>query len=157
MLTQEKLKKLLHYSPETGEFRWRVFRGNTAKAGSVAGCLKSDGYRTLHVGGRLHMEHRLAHLYMTGEWPPHEIDHINGNRADNRWCNLRQATRSQNCMNMGGGPSKGVSFYPRYGKWVARIKRDGRRHFLGYFNTETEARDAYSNASALLHGEFGKS
>ena len=50
MLTQEKLKKLLHYSPETGEFRWRVFRGNTAKAGSVAGCLKSDGYRTLHVG-----------------------------------------------------------------------------------------------------------
>lgn len=90
MLTQERLKELLTYEPATGVFRWRERRGNQGGGcvapGDEAGSVYKNGYRMIGVGGRRYGAHRLAFLYMTGAFPPAEVDHINGVPADNRWC-----------------------------------------------------------------------
>lgn len=97
-LTAESLRELLHYDPQTGIFTWRVTRGNL-KACSRAGSMKEDGYIRVCIGERRYHAHRLAWLYVTGDWPVEEIDHINRNKADNRFTNLRPATRSTNEQN----------------------------------------------------------
>jgi hypothetical protein len=94
-LTVERLRELLTYDPETGELRWRVTRRRAAK-GSLAGTLNRNGYRNIEVEQRCYKAHRLAWLYVTGEWPKETIDHINCKRDDNRWANLRQATTAEN-------------------------------------------------------------
>ena len=92
MLTQARLKKLLSYNTDTGEFRWRVTRRGAARAGSVAGCVRHDGYVRIAIDGKRYLAHRLAWLYVHGELVP-ELDHANGVRSDNRLDNLRPATR----------------------------------------------------------------
>jgi len=100
MLTQARLKAVLFYNPETGIFLWRHHRYNRLIAGTRAGSLhKSVGYRRIKFDGKEHREHRLAVLYMTGEFPPDQVDHINGTRTDNRWKNLRCVDRHQNHKN----------------------------------------------------------
>lgn len=91
-LTAGRLKELLTYDPETGVFIWRGWRSGSAVAGSVAGSLHSDGYVCIKIGRCLYRAHRLAFLYMTGSRPIGQVDHINMNRADNRWCNLRETS-----------------------------------------------------------------
>lgn len=99
-LTAERLRKLLHYDPETGEFTRLHDRGKRFKAGSVSGCLDhSTGYWRVRIDDCLYHGHRLAFLYMTGEWPKHEVDHMNGRRSDNRWSNLRDVASSVNQQN----------------------------------------------------------
>lgn len=100
MLSQEYLKSILHYDPETGILSWKVDR-RRVKIGQIAGylCL---GYVAIGIDGKLYKGHRLAWLYMTGEWPKDEIDHINRTKHDNRWVNLREATKEQNCDNRKG-------------------------------------------------------
>ena len=101
---------------------------------------------------------RLAWLYMTGQWPAHEIDHKDGCRANNVWANLREATRVENVINsdreLGKSGSRGVKYVPRINKWIARIARGGQRKHLGSFDTAEEAHEAYLQAAKDIHREF---
>ena len=91
-LTAARLRKMLHYDPETGVFT-RLWTGN------VTGCPDAKGYLRIAADGRSYRAHRLAVLYMTGAWPSEQIDHINQVRTDNRWSNLRPATNGENGAN----------------------------------------------------------
>lgn len=161
MLTQQRLKELLYYDPETGIFTRLVGRsGPRARAGDVAGCDNGKGYIRIYVDGKPYKAHRLAWFYMHGEWPE-EIDHRNGERADNRLSNLRPVTRQQNNLNQSIYRSntsglKGVSFYKATGKWKAQIQVNGRKIGLGYYQTKEQAHQAYVAAARELHGEFAR-
>lgn len=97
-ITRERLGELLSYDPETGVFTRLVHRGSE-RAGSMAGSPTPDGYLQITVDRRVYRVHRLAWFYMTGEWPKNQIDHIDLNRTNNRWSNLRDATNAQNNAN----------------------------------------------------------
>lgn len=145
----------LHYDDETGEFRWKGTFGKRAIAGCAAGAVTSLGYVSIRINGRAYQAHRIAWLIKTRAWPIADIDHINGVRSDNRWCNIRQATRSQNCMNRpiprnNTSGYKGVSFHRHSRKWYAHISGK----CIGYFMTPEQASDAYERASSALFGEF---
>ena len=156
-LTAERLRQLLHYSPETGLFYWRVKRGSVA-AGAEAGTWHGNGYRKIHIDGVPHYAHRLAWLYVHGEHPAGEIDHRNGNPADNRISKLRQASRAQNVRNTSRRNRRsGFKGVVRHGgKWRARIAVDRRRIELGIFSTAEEAAAAYDDAARLYYGEFAR-
>lgn len=141
-ITAEEVRAAVAYNPETGTFT-RVVRGIARQTGS-----KSCGHVVVWVSGRLYKAHRLAWLYMTGEWPPEEIDHINQNGQDNRWCNLRLASRAENTMNRHYRRKqdlpRGVTFDAN--KYRATIRIDGKHRHLGRFNTPEEAHAAYLSA-----------
>jgi HNH endonuclease len=99
-LTAERLRELLSYDPTTGQWTWLVTRGSTAPAGSIAGTIYSNGYRYITIDYRRYFSSRLAFLYMTGEWPQHEVDHIDRCSSNDKWDNLRPATRSENNANL---------------------------------------------------------
>jgi hypothetical protein len=140
-LTQENLKDVLHYDPETGNFTRLKNKGS--KSPSVGTLL--NGYLRIGVGQKIYAAHRLAWLYMTGSFPSGQIDHINGNKLDNRFVNLRVATASENKQNMRkarrGSRSGliGASWHTQSQKWRAAIQIDGKKKHLGYFNTAEEA------------------
>lgn len=157
-LTVDRLRDLLLYSAETGQFTWKVDRGNATHARDVAGLVDTDGYRIVRVDRCRFMAHRLAWFYVHGAWPAHHLDHVNGHRDDNRICNLREATPGQNCQNIHGPLSSnrtsrflGVSWKAREGKWRAQIQVAGRRKELGLFSTEEAAYEAYLAAKRQLH------
>ena len=160
-ITQEKLKDVLHYELGTGEFLWRKDRNSRAKKGDRAGYIRPDGYVIFNIsGGGTLLGHRLAWLYVHGDWPSGFIDHANGNKSDNRIANLRPATRAQNNMNKGPGASnksgvKGVS-KDSNGKWHAYIGIDGRLHSLGRFEALDEAAATRVAAERELFGEFAR-
>jgi hypothetical protein len=156
-LTQAYLRELLIYNQNTGQFVWRSDRNKQVLSGHVAGHVKPDGYRVIVLHSRHYGAHRLAWLYMMGDWPEAEIDHINQNRDDNRWCNLRAASRQLNNFNVSSSPRpdnksgiKGVRFWAKNRKWHARIQYNKVSHHLGYFDTEDDARQAYISAAAAL-------
>ena len=144
-----ELKNALSYSPETGEFRWKINRVKK-RIGSVAGAISGGGYRYIRCSGKSFSAHRLAWLFVNGEWPSAEIDHVDGNKDNNRLSNLRVATRSQNECNK---PHRGY-YKTRRGTFHASIKLNGERHYLGEFWSAREARAAYEMAANRLHGEF---
>lgn len=161
MLTAETVRKLLDYEPETGVFRWRVgASGRRGGKGSVAGCLRRDSYRSLQVNGETYAEHRLAWLYVYGEWPSGEIDHINMVRDDNRIDNLRIATRSQNKANSQAKRNNPTGFkgvhLNKVGKFEAKITLNSRQKHLGRFQTAEEAHAAYCAAAEKFFGEFAR-
>lgn len=140
-ITQMELHQLLAYDPETGVFTWLDPAANgMVKAGDRAGCEKKSkkaNYRCIKISGRPYAEHRLAWLYMVGEWPESEIDHKNRDKKDNRFNNLRPATRKQNCENRDARAGclsgfRGVSWVG--GKWVAQITHFGVHKHLGGFD-----------------------
>ena len=160
-----EVKKRLDYNPDSGAFTWKVKTKRHAGVswpGDVAGTIKSEtGYMFLGLWGFQYRAHRLAFLMMTGEWPRDEVDHINGNRADNRWCNLRSATRPQNGRNTAIGTSnksgcKGVSFRKDTSKWHARIVVDGKTILLGNFSLIEDAISARKTAEMKYHGIFAR-
>lgn len=156
MITEARLKELVTYDPETGLYHWRVSRAKT-KAGALAGSYRPGKYVQLQLDGKNYSGHRLAFLYMTGSIPS-AVDHINRDRADTRWANLRGASTAENARNQGKRPSKysslkGVTFNKSLGYWVAQIGCNGNKH-LGYFKSEQAAHEAYVAASKKLHGEF---
>jgi len=163
MLTQERLKQLLRYDPETGLFYWLEDRGGR-KAGDVAGCTKRN-YTGISVDDKIYRAHLLAWFYMTGRWPDSFLDHKDLNKHNNAWGNLREATKSQNMANVGVIKSnksglKGVSRYragESYGKpWQAGIQKDGKRKHLGHFATKEEAHAAYCVAAEKMFGEYAR-
>ncbi len=144
---------ILHYCPETGIFRWKVRRGPCV-AGDVAGNL-SDGYIVLRIYQRSIKAHRLAWFMVHGEFPDCFIDHINGDRSDNRIANLRLATPAQNSQNMNPKSRcnatgfKGV--YPKRDKFAAGIWLLGKYHHVGTFDTAEAAFEARQKAKAEIH------
>lgn len=134
---------------------------NGRAAGAIAGCLHRTGYLVVSVSRIKFPIQRLAWLFHTGDWPKQHIDHINMNKSDNRICNLREATHSQNGFNTPTPPSntsgfKGVSWYSRCQKYRAQITAQGKRHYLGLFDDPHLAHEAYKAASIKLHGEFSR-
>ena len=160
-LTHERLVELLAYDPETGTFTWRFSRRGIS-GGKIAGVVsKAIGYRYVCIDKKHLLAHRLAWFYITGEWPSGEIDHINGIRADNRWLNLRKATRTQQLVNTrlrsdNKSGYKGVVFHPQTGKWRTRIKRHGKIEELGLHLTPEAAHAVYLAAAHRVFGEFAR-
>lgn len=156
----DKVREWLSYDPDTGVFRWRVRRGCRA-AGQVAGVSKHPGYITIRVDGVIYYAHRLAWAIMTGESPPldREIDHIDGERANNRWSNLRLATSRQNKANTGlavtnTSGARGVTYRKGRQKWQAQISVDNRCVYLGNFDSLEEAIVARREGERKYFGEF---
>jgi len=163
MLTQARLKELLHYDPDTGIFTWKDRCGGRIKIGSVAGGPHIDGYQHIRVRGKRLLSHRLAFLYMSGAFPTLDVDHINHKRNDNRWVNLRVVNRRDNRRNSrvaahNTSGTIGVSYHKRDKRWQAYITgHTGRRH-LGYFATLEEATTARAKANLRYnyHPNHGK-
>ena len=157
-ITQEELKKYYIYDEETGIFT-RAVKVSNANVGDVAKSLDSKGYIRISINNKRYRAHRLAWLYMTGEMPKVYIDHINGIKTDNRFCNLREATSSENqwnrfkCKDNTSG-YKGVSFFKITKKWKAVSRINGVTHYLGYFVTPEEANKAYVEFTREHQGCF---
>ena len=163
-VTVQRLRELVAYDPETGEFRWKVAVARRVRAGDLtAQSLNSDGYRHLRLDGYTIKAHRAAWAYVTGSWPIGLIDHADGDRGANRFANLREASRSDNLANSRVHRSgkidlpKGVTYRKAVGRWVARIQRDGRPIFLGLFDTPEAAAAAYASAAREHFGQFARS
>lgn len=155
-VTSERLKELLDYCPETGLFRWRVNRRPKFKAGDIAGSTSTKGYRDIKIDEVSYRLHRLAWLYMTGEWPKDQLDHINGIKSDNRFANLREVTNAQNCQNQGKRKNNtsgfnGVHWSKRMHKWQVSISVNMKRIHLGYFDDPEQAGAVYELAKAKYH------
>lgn len=156
-LTAERLREMLLYDPRTGTFTWKASRRG-AKAGSVAGSHRGRGYYRICIDGVFYRSHRLAWLYTHGEWPKHQIDHIDGNPSNNRISNLRDVTALTNSQNLRKASINntssgllGVSWHVRHKKWSAKIRIPGARLHLGYFDDKHEAHAAYVAAKRLHH------
>lgn len=153
-LSQSRLKELLHYNPKTGVFTRRIATSRRVKSGDIAGSKNGDGYILIMVDSKRHLAHRLAWLYMHGVWPTDQIDHINGDRADNRRCNLREATRAENAQNTIARPNNKVGYLgvtKDRSKYKAQIGVDGAIINLGLFATPEQAHQAYLSAKAKFH------
>lgn len=164
-LTHELLQKYFTYSPDTGEFHRTILRdrwGNETPLLKKVGTLRDDGYLEINIFDTVYKSHRLAFLYMMGRWP-NEVDHINGQRSDNRWCNLREVDKHENMKNRGinrnnKSGTSGITWFAQTGQWRVRISFDNTRISLGLFDTIDEAVAARKGAERLLgyhsnHGE----
>lgn len=166
------LKECVEYNPNTGILFWkrrplahfqnahRMKIFNTQFSGEKAGCLRGNGYIYIHFSGiGAILAHRAIFKLMTGRDPVHDVDHKNLDRADNRWENLREATRAQNMHNTiehrdSFHQLKGVDFSKQKNKFRARICMNGKAKNLGLFSSGEDAHRAYCNAASELHGEF---
>lgn len=151
MLTVERLRELLEYNSETGVFTWVVGQCQGKRAGSQ----DQRGYKTVLIDGKRYYIHRLAWLYMTGDWPKKQIDHINRDKSDQRFANLRDVAKSRNMLNSGlradnRSGFRGVSFHAQRGRWGAQFQH---KH-LGLYDTPEEAAAAYRQAAQKLHGDL---
>lgn len=154
--SQERLHELFDYSVVTGNLYWRESRNNQATGSKVKNSW-DKGYKRVSVDGVRYKQHRIIWKWITGEDPGQELDHINCDKGNNAWHNLRAATRQQNNRNVasqGATPFKGVSYYPRYEKYMAQITVNGIQRTLGYFDTPEEAHQNYCAVASVLHGDF---
>lgn len=165
-LTQEKLKELLYYDPETGIFTWKERQWLTGKqkafntrfAGKEAGCFSGYGYKVIRLDDVLYFSHRLAWLYMYGTFPALQIDHIDNNRENNKLLNLRKATNGQNSQNLKFAKKSNKSsgllgvFTNKSGCIYSRIRTNNVIKYLGCFKTKEQAHEAYINEKRKLHG-----
>jgi hypothetical protein len=157
----DDIRKRLAYDTDTGVFVWRRCvtmpnNWNARYAGAVAGCIDTHGYRLIRIDGRLRYAHRLAWLIVTGEWPADQIDHVSGNRADNRIANLRAVSHADNMRNAAMRADNtsghmGVNWHKAAGKWRAKIKADGRDIHLGLFPDLSDA-IAARKAAEITYG-----
>jgi hypothetical protein len=166
-ITQEFLRSALHYDPLTGVFTWkersdRSAKWNGRRAGTIAGTVERRGYTVItlridEVDSHCYA-HRLAFIYMTGDCPAF-VDHEDRDKGNNRWVNLRPATKAQNSQNRtlrNGSTSgfKGVSWSKYAKKWGSYINVEGRKKHLGYFTSAQEAHEAHCTAALAQYGEF---
>lgn len=157
MLTQEQLKELLHYCPETGVWTWIVSRGGMKK-GDVAGCVHTSSgkkYRRIKLFGSMRPAHRIAFLYVTGRFPENGVDHEDGNGLNNRWSNLREANSADNAKNQrlpanNTSGTVGIYFRKERNRWEASIEINRRHKSLGYFRNKDDAIAARKKAESEL-------
>ena len=155
-MDQATLKCLLRYDPLTGEFRWNSGTHKHRRAGT----LSSTGYVKIVVQGKEYQAHRLAVLCMTGKLPTQDVDHMNCNRADNRWINLRVVARRINAHNRAGANRNNRSGWAgvhsfRGGRWVAQIAPPHKaKQHLGIFNSPEEAHLVYLMAKEVYFGNY---
>ena len=162
-LSAEELRNLVNYDPSTGIFTSRVRRGKIT-IGARLGTWRTwrgHGVFVFAIGGEEYRAHRLAWLYVNGEWPTEDIDHIDGDPSNNRISNLRQATDSQNLANArkpvtNTSGRKGVSWHSKGQKWQAHIRIEGKSKYLGLFDDLDAAHAAYASAATLHRGEFAR-
>jgi hypothetical protein len=154
-MTAEELRNLLSYNPDTGEFIWIVRPSKAVKNGDIAGVIDKRGYRTIGIKGKIYKAHRLAWLYVHGSLPTGLIDHINGDKSDNKIQNLRDVFADGNSQNI-RKPNKrnksgflGVIFFQN--KWRASITVNSKTQWLGDYSTPEEAHAAYLGAKRLHH------
>lgn len=149
--TPDDLRSALEYDPESGVLRW-------TRTGRSAGTVTKHGYVRVNFGGQMLMAHRIAWALLHGAWPEADIDHRDGDRANNRQTNLRQVNRQVNLQNRRSASSNkvhgtllGAAWHEGSGKWRALIKHGGRQKALGYYATEMQAHEAYLAAKRRLH------
>ena len=164
-LSVDHVRSRLDYDLETGIFTWRkrpvktIYdkAWNARYARKRAGSADEQGYLQISIDGRTYKAHRLAWLYMTGQWPLDVVDHENNNRADNRWVNLRVVSHRQNTLNRrkpGSSKYPGVYRDRKNRKFVAQIHARGKSRHLGSFDDELEAAAAYQKAAGLADGSW---
>lgn len=159
IVTAEQARELLAYDRESGLLTWKVNRRGKVKAGDAAAHLRSGGYLIVCLLDRLYPAHRIIWLMMTGKMPAQVLDHINRDRTDNRWCNLRESTARQNCHNRGLSSlsttgRKGVTYSAERRRYRVIITSDGHRRHIGYFRDIDQAAAAYDQAALKYHGNF---
>lgn len=157
-ITQEYLKEILNYDPGTGIFTWKVktHAQSRIQVGGIAGNASSNEYVRICINKKYYQAHRLAWLFVYGVFPQSELDHINRNKTDNRICNLRIVTTSENQKNTGlrkdnKSGSKGVCWHKGIQRWVANMRKNGKVIFLGSFKEKNEATRAYQKASLEMY------
>jgi hypothetical protein len=172
-LTAKYLKSVMEYDPETGIFTWKYrprqhfassnawATWNTRFSGNTVGYISHYGYVVIRIDGRRYQAHRLVWLFVTGKFPLKDMDHRNLSKSDNRFANLREATRSQNVTNTtirsdNSSGFKGVSYHKISGKWKAQIRAPGKKDHLGYFDLIEDAYAAYCAAAKECFGEFAR-
>lgn len=159
-ISRERLMRVLDYSPDTGVFTWINGNSRNVNPGDIAGYKNSCGYIKIRVGSSLFFAHRLAWIYVYGEdIDGHEIDHINGDKSDNRICYLRISSHQQNMFNMKKKSTnksgvKGVHFDKRCNKWRAQTSINKKRVHIGLFDTIESAEKAISEFMVVNHKEF---
>jgi hypothetical protein len=158
VITQEQLKELLHYCPETGVWTWAISRGTKSKDSIAGGVTTISGkkYIRIKIFGRLFYAHRLAFLYLNGVLPSNNVDHEDGNGLNNSWENLRDTTFIDNQKNKrrpanNTSGTAGVCWYKNSKKWQAFITVNRKQMKLGYFSKKEDAIAARKKAES----EFG--
>jgi hypothetical protein len=159
LISQDLVKALFAYCPDTGLFTRKITTGAKAKIGSVAGSIQDSGYVLLEINSNTYRAHRVAWLYMYGKFPVELLDHINRDKADNSIHNLREASKVQNSYNTSirsdnSTGYKGVSIDKRSNRYRAYININGKQKSLGYYSTAEEAALAYNTAAEKYFGEF---
>ncbi len=156
----DRVRELVEYDKETGSFTWKVYRGGKAKAGTPAGSVRADGYIAICIDLYSYKASRLSWLLVTGQDPGVlDIDHINGDVSDNRFCNLRLATEAQNCANRKKRSDNTSGFKGVYAmgkKWAAQVTAEKQKKHLGVFDTPELAHAAYISHAATMQGEFAR-
>lgn len=164
VLTQQKLKNFLEYDTETGVFKWLVDKSWGSKTGKIAGSTVTRGYKVIEIDYKKYKAHRLAWLYVYGEFPTGRqkyIDHIDGDTSNNRISNLRICNSSENQRNRSTSNNntsgyKGVSWHKVTGKYQANIKSaiTGKIEYLGLYLTPEEASKVYQLKAIEYSGVF---
>jgi hypothetical protein len=149
------LNKHLTYNPSTGEIHSLTSRGNI-KAGKKLGTMTGEGYMTIHVCGITLYFHRAAFALYHGYWPE-MVDHVNGDKSDNRIANLRASNKTLNARNAKSKtPGRFRGACKKTNFWEVFIRSEGRQLYVGRFKTEVEAAYAYDMASLTHHGDHGR-
>lgn len=154
----DRVRKVLRYNKRTGIVSWRISSNHFIEPGDRAGYYMVNGHRLIGLEGHRFLETHIIWLIVTGQWPEHEIDHRNRKQGDNRWCNLREATRQQNVLNQAGwkhkpsGLPRGV--YRKRDKFRVHITIEGRTKSLGTFSTVEEATSFRLAAERKYYGAF---
>lgn len=158
MITQDWLLQFTVY--KDGKLWWKTKFTNACNVNKPIGCDNGRGYLVCKISGKQYRVHKLIWLYHYGQWPKGDIDHINGIRDDNRIENLREATRTYNNYNRGSTPNTSSKYKGVYKrgerKFVAEIRKDRKKYYLGTFDCEIEAAKAYDNKAKELCGEYGR-
>jgi hypothetical protein len=155
-LTLEDLKSLLRYDSDSGEFFWIKARRGPGALGGVAGSMGAQGYHRIMLNGKTYTAHRLAWLYMKGEFPRGLVDHINHDRSDNRWGNLREVSHSNNSKNakMSSKNHSGVSgvcWDKNKNKWRVSIRTEKKQIHGGYYDSLSEAKDKRADLNKMYN------